>query len=435
VRGNDELNPAVGVLTTGFPRFDGDLAGNFVLFCCRALKARGVDVRVLAPHTAGTRSEEVVDGIPLRRFRYLFPATLERVAYESGTPANLEWNWLAWLGLPFFAVSFWLHACGLARRCQILHAHWIPSGLVALASSPLGRKPVIVSVWGSDLAVARLPLLGRLTMALLRRARTVIAISEAMRAELLALGLPEHKVRVIPTAVSSLARPRGDRDQTRRELGLPVDRPLVLYLGRLSTVKGPAHFVDAARLVSKERPDSAYVVVGDGHLRRELEEAVRATGMADRFVFAGHVRHEEVGRWLSAADLFVLPSLSEGVPHALLEALAFGLPVVASAVGGVPEIVRDGVNGYLVPPGDSPALARRILDLLGAPEKRRDFGDAGRQLVEDRQLTWERFAAELADVYDRALGSASGNPTAATQSLRPNADSRAAAARSSQSKS
>jgi glycosyltransferase involved in cell wall biosynthesis len=435
VRGPGELIPVVGVLTTGFPRFDGDLAGNFVLFCCRALKARGLDVRVLAPHTAGTPSEELVEGIPLRRFRYLFPASLERVAYERGTPANLEWNWLAWLGLPFFALSFWLHACRLARRCDILHAHWIPSGLVALAASPLGRKPVVVSVWGSDLALARLPLGGRLTMALLRRAAAVIAISEAMRGELVALGLPDHKVRVIPTAVAALPRPKGARDEIRRELGLPADRPLVLYLGRLSTVKGPAHFVDAARLVLQERPDSGFVVVGDGHLRPELEDAVRAMGRADRFSFAGHVRHEEVGRWLSAADLFVLPSLSEGVPHALLEALAFGLPVVASAVGGVPEIVQDGVNGYLVPPGDSPAIARRILDLLGSPERRRAFGEAGRRLVEERQLTWDRFAAELADVYAGALESRPASHASAPQRPRPNADSSAATARSSQSKS
>jgi len=407
VRGPGALIPVVGVLTTGFPRFAGDLAGNFVLFCCRALKARGLDVRVLAPHAAGTPPEEVVAGIPVRRFRYLFPASLERVAYESGTPANLEWNWLAWLGLPFFALSFWLHARPLARRCQVLHAHWIPSGIVALASSPPGRRPpVVVSVWGSDLALARLPLVGRLIMALLRHASTVIAISEAMRRELLALGLPDHKVTVIPTAVSSLVRPKGARDEVRRELRLPSDRPLVLYLGRLSTVKGPAHLVDAARLVLKECPDAGFVVVGDGHLRPELEDAVRAMGMADRFSFAGHVRHEEVGRWLSVADLFVLPSLSEGVPHALLEALAFGLPVVASAVGGVPEVVQDGVNGYLVPAADSPALARRILDLLGSPERRRAFGEAGRRLVEERQLTWDRFAAELADVYDRALESA-----------------------------
>jgi glycosyltransferase involved in cell wall biosynthesis len=404
VRGGGELIADVGMLTTGFPRYDGDLAGNFVFFCCRALQARGLKVQVVAPHAPGTLTEETLGGIPIRRFRYLFPGALERVAYDDGTPANLGRSWLAWLGLPFFIVSFWLHACWLARRSRLLHAHWIPAGLVALATRPFGGpRPVIVSVWGSDLALGRLPVLGRLIIALLRRATTVIAISESMKRELLALGLPKDAVVVIPTAVSTMTAPTGGKEQTRRELGLPPHRPVVLYLGRVATVKGPMHFVDAAGRVLREHRDATFVVVGDGHLRPELEAAVRAAGMAEHFFFAGHVRHEEVGRWLGVADLFVLPSLSEGVPHALLEAFAFGLPVVASAVGGVPEIVSDGVNGYLVAPADAPDLARRILSLLRSPETRLAFGEAGRRLVQDRQLTWDRVAADVAEIYRRAL--------------------------------
>jgi glycosyltransferase involved in cell wall biosynthesis len=227
-----------------------------------------------------------------------------------------------------------------------------------------------------------------------------------MKRELLALGLPEEKVVVVPTAVSPMPPPAGSREDIRRGLGLPLDRPLVLYLGRLEPVKGPGHLVEAARLVLAEVPEAGFVFVGGGHLRPELESAVRTKGMTDDFFFAGTVRHDEVGRWLSAADLFVMPSLSEGVPHALLEALAFGLPAVASAVGGVPEIVRDDVNGYLVAPADPAALARRIVLLLRDPEKRRAFGDAGRKIVEQRRLTWDRFAAEVATVYERALSSA-----------------------------
>lgn len=407
MRGRGELIADVGMLTTGFPRYGGDLAGNFVFFCCRALQDLELRVLVVAPHAPGTATQETLGGIPVRRFRYLFPAALERVAYDDGTPANLGRSWLAWLGLPFFIVSFWVHACWLARRSRLLHAHWIPAGLVALATRPFGGpRPVIVSVWGSDLALGRLPVLGRLIIALLRRATTVIAISESMKRELLALGLAEDAVVVIPTAVSTMTAPTGGKEQTRRELGLPPHRPLVLYLGRLATVKGPGHFVDAARIVLQEHRDATFVVVGDGHLRPELEEAVRAAGVTEHFFFAGHVRHEEVGRWLSAADLFVLPSLSEGVPHALLEAFAFGLPVVASAVGGVPEVVSDGVNGYLVSPADPSDLARRILSLLRSPETREAFGKAGRQLVRERQFTWGRVAADVAEVYRRALAPA-----------------------------
>jgi glycosyltransferase involved in cell wall biosynthesis len=397
----------VGVLTTGFPRHDGDLAGNFVFFGCRALRDLGLKLTVVAPHTAGTAREETVEGIPVRRFRYFLPPSWQRVAYASGGPSNLRRSWLAWLGLPAFTVSYWLHARRLARRCQILHAHWIPSGLIALASSPFGRRPpVVVSVWGSDLSLARHPLLGRLTIAALRHASAIVAISETMKRELLALGLPEEKVVVVPTAISPMPPTVGSREDVRRALGLPPDRLLVLYLGRLEPVKGLGHLVEAAGLVLAEVPKAAFVLVGGGHLRPELESAVRAKGMTADFFFAGDVRHDEVGRWLSAADLFVMPSLSEGVPHALLEALASGLPAVASAVGGVPEFVRDDVNGYLVAPADPAALAQRVVLLLRDPEKRSAFGDASRKLIEQRRLTWDRFAADVSAVYERALSSA-----------------------------
>jgi hypothetical protein len=96
----------VGVLTTGFPRREGDLAGNFVFFCCRALRARGLGISVVAPHTPGTPVTESIGGVPVRRFRYFYPSSLERVAYRDGTPANLRRSGLAWLGLPPFALSF-----------------------------------------------------------------------------------------------------------------------------------------------------------------------------------------------------------------------------------------------------------------------------------------------------------------------------------------
>jgi phosphatidyl-myo-inositol dimannoside synthase len=254
VLGGDLTAGRIGVLTTGFPRHDGDLAGNFVFFCCRALRERGLSLTIVTPHTAGTAREESMEGLPVRRFRY-FPSALERVAYASGTPSNLQRSWLAWLGLPSFIVSFWLQARRLARRSQILHAHWIPSGLIALASSRgRQRPPVVVSVWGSDLAMARLPLLGRLTIAILRSASAIVALSEAMKRELVALGLPAANVIVIPTAVSPLPRPEGNREEVRRALGLPAHRPLAVFLGRLEPVKGAAHLVEAARLVLDEVP-------------------------------------------------------------------------------------------------------------------------------------------------------------------------------------
>ncbi len=392
----------IGILTTSFPRFPGDLAANFVYQCCRELQRNGLEVRVAAPHTAGAPIEERMDGIRVERFRYLHPPSLQRVAY--GTPGNLRRSWLARLSLPLFLFSLYWSARRLAHESDVLHAHWIPSGLIALATRPFGgRPPVVVSVWGSDVALLRAPFLGRLVRVLLRRVAAVIAVSETMKRELVGLGLRPERVVVVLSAATDLPRPQVDREQLRRQLGLPAGRPVVLYLGRLSPEKGPHLLLDAARRVVEAVPEVQFALVGDGNLRPTLEATVDAQGLRGHVLFAGLVPHHEVGAWLAAADVLVLPSLSEGLPHTVMEAMAFSLPVVATAVGGVPEIVHDGVSGYVVPPAQSVPLADRLVDLLRDPERRRRFGEAGADRFREMGLNWERVAALVLEVYEKAL--------------------------------
>jgi glycosyltransferase involved in cell wall biosynthesis len=231
-----------------------------------------------------------------------------------------------------------------------------------------------------------------------------------MRSELVASGLPEDRMRVILTASTPLDVPAESRDAIRTRLRLPVERPVVLYLGRLSEVKGPRHLVAAAAEVLRHAPEAFFALVGDGPLELALRAAVRERGLEDSVLFAGFIPHDEVGHWLAAADVFVLPSLSEGLPHALIEAMSFALPVVASAVGGVPELVADGVNGRLVPPADEAALADALLGLIRDPHARLRFGEEARRGAAARRLTWERFADEVEAVY--ASISSSKTPSA-----------------------
>lgn len=377
-----------------------------MLATCRALQARGHDTSVLAPHTAGTPVGETLEGVPVRRFRYLWPERLQRVSYDSGTMANLRRSWSARLGLPFLLGAFWTRAGALARRSDVVHAHWIPAGLIALTSWSR-RAPVVVTVWGSDLALLRLRGLGPPVRRALRGAARVIAVSEAMARDLVALGIPREKVTVVLTAIDPLPPPALPRAELRARLGLPADRPLALFLGRLSPVKGPDVLIDAVRLLRDRQPEACFVLAGDGQLRAPLEEAVQAQGLQGQVMFAGFVARENVADYLAASDLLVLPSRSEGLPHAVLEAMAFSLPVVASAVGGVPEAVSDGVTGALVPPEDPRALADALESLLADAERRAAMGAAGRQAFDAREHTWDRVARELEAIY---LDVARGRP-------------------------
>jgi glycosyltransferase involved in cell wall biosynthesis len=369
-----------------------------VLATCQALQARGHATAVLAPHTAGTATAETLEGVRVRRFRYLWPDRLQRVSYDSGTLANLRRSWSARLGLPFLLGAFWSHAGGLARAYDVVHAHWIPAGLIALTSWSR-RAPVVVTVWGSDLALLRLPGLGAVARAVLRRAARVIAVSEAMARELVALGIPRDTVTVVLTAIDPLPRPAPPGAELRARLGLPADRPIALFLGRLSPVKGPDVLIEAVRLLRERQPRALFVLAGDGQLRAPLEDAVRAHGLQEQVRLAGFVPRENVADYLAASDLLVLPSRSEGLPHAVLEAMAFSLPVVASHVGGVSEVVEDGVTGALVPPDDPPALAAALEPLLADADLRARHGAAARAAFERRDFTGERVARELEGIY------------------------------------
>jgi glycosyltransferase involved in cell wall biosynthesis len=173
--------------------------------------------------------------------------------------------------------------------------------------------------------------------------------------------------------------PTRPRDDVRRELGVPCDAPVVGTVTRLSDQKAPLDFVAAAAKVVEYYPDVHFVVVGDGPLREEVEAEIAARNLGDHMHLTGLRR--DVPDLMHSFDIFALSSLWEGLPRVLPQAMAAGLPIVATAVDGNAEAVTDGVNGFLTPPGDPEAFADALVRLLGNPDLARDFGKAGLQMV------------------------------------------------------
>jgi glycosyltransferase involved in cell wall biosynthesis len=193
--------------------------------------------------------------------------------------------------------------------------------------------------------------------------------------------------------------------QARRAIGMPVGVPLVGSLGRLHPQKGFSDLLTAFAQVRQRVSSVRLFVAGDGELRDDLEAQARSLGIAAAVTFAG-VR-ADVSEILAALDVFVLPSLWEGMPNAVLEAMAAGLPVVATAVGGTPEVVVDRVTGLLVPPQDPGALARAIERLLRDPGLRRTMGRAGRRRVE-RHFHIQETVRQVQDLYEALLRDKAG---------------------------
>jgi glycosyltransferase involved in cell wall biosynthesis len=332
----------VVVLTTSYPRYEGDAAGRFVADAVEHVRERGVEVEVVSPAS----------------FRHY------GIAYGAGVPGNLRASPAKALLLPAFLGSFTRAARQAARNADLVHAHWLPAGLVALAT----RRPFVVQLWGTDVELARHA--PRPARAVLRRARLALCASSALAGAARELGARE--VRVVPPGVEAV--------EGRREEANP---PEVLYAGRLSPEKGVLELVEAARGMK-------LVVAGDGSLRARVPGAL------------GFVAPDELARLYARAAVVSCPSRREGFGIACLEAMAHGVPVVASGVGGLLDLVVDGETGLVVPPGDVRALRAALERLLGDPELRRRMGEAARRRARER-FSWERFGELTLEAYERAL--------------------------------
>lgn len=330
------------VLTTSYPRGPDDVAGVFVRDAVEHLREAGVEVDVVSPAS----------------FRHF------GLAYGHGIVGNLRAQPWRMLLVPFFLLSYARAARKAARGADVVHAHWLPSALAALATG----KPFVLQLWGSDVALGlRAPSAVR---PLLRRARVVLSPSHALAEDARRLGATE--VRIVPSGVDVPA-----------EVGDPANPPHVLYVGRLAAEKGVPELLDATAGLPR-------VIVGDGPLRDGIPDAV------------GFVAPSELGAYYERAAVVVCPSRREGYGVAAREAMAYGRPVVASAVGGLLDAVVDDVTGILVPPRDPASLRAALERLLADPELRRRLGrEARRHVVEE--LSWDAATSRTRAAYDAAL--------------------------------
>ncbi|HDQ00218.1 MAG TPA: glycosyltransferase [bacterium] len=216
----------------------------------------------------------------------------------------------------------------------------------------------------------------------LRYCKKVVSVSEATAKWLVEKrGVPEKKVMVIPYGVDIEKYSTGSGLEKRKTMGWSADDKVVGMVGRLVEQKGHIYLIDAAREVVKKYPQVKFVLVGDGYLRSELEAKVRAHKLNSNFIFLGF--RDDVHELLTTFDIFVLPSLYEGLPNVVLEAMASGLPVVATPVDGTKEAVVDGETGILIPERDGDRLAIELLRLLDNHCLAKKFGKKGRKRVED----------------------------------------------------
>ena len=292
-----------------------------------------------------------------------------------------------------------------AARPAVFHAHltWPLACKHGLTAAILARVPAIVATEQLfvEAAYSRTTRIQQRLIA--KGVHCYIAVSrEVARRLRQAFRMPEHKIKVVHNAIPLDSFDRPANSALRAILAGPAERPIVLTTARLDRQKGLCYLLKAAALV----PEALFVLAGDGPERASLEAQAHQLGMDDRIVFLGY--RQDISDLLASCDLFVLPSLFEGLPLAVLEAMAAGKPVIATAIGGTDEAVVPGETGLLVPPADPGALAEAIRALLSDPARAQRLAARGKDRAH-REFSAATMVQRITHIYDEALGLREGS--------------------------
>ncbi len=295
----------------------------------------------------------------------------------------------------------------LRLKPTIVHTHSSKAGLIGRWAARLAGAPIIVhSIHGYGFTPGQPPALRRALIAVERRAgrftTRFFSVSEANRKRGVELGLfPAERCSLIRSGIDleAFRNKRVDRDAKKRELGLEAGCPAIGMVAPLKPQKAPLDFVRLAALVHRARPDARFLFVGDGELRGAMEAEIKRLGLGPVLHLIGWRR--DVAEIMRCLDVFVLTSLWEGLPRVYLEACASAVPVVGTRVDGASEVIREGVNGYLVEAGDVQAMADRALSLLAHPDAARRMGEQGRALPSEFDI--RHMVRQQESEYDRLL--------------------------------
>ena len=396
------------ILSHMFPNCLDGSAGIFVLEQAKALREAGVTVHIVSPTPWAPRQLGFLSSV--RKYGVIpMQSTVAGFVVDHPRVPTLPKNvGFAWTGILFY-LSCRRLVGQLVRELAIdvIHAHTIlPDGF---AAALLGREfglPTVCTAHGSDVNVypRRYRFARHASRWSLRHADRMVTVSESLKDEALALAGPRD-ISVVHNGADTEIFKHRPKNEARSQLNLNATARLITFVGYLRPEKGLHVLLQAfARL---GRPETRMCIVGDGPLRDSLTVQARELGVLDRCLFVGKQPHEEIPKWIAGSDCIVLPSLSEGLPTILPEAMLCGIPVIATPVGGIPEVIRDRETGLIVPCCDPVSLATALEKLLSDEALTSEIANRAQNFAQ-RCLTWAGNARAMLDIYnDAARNSAS----------------------------
>lgn len=396
------------VLSSMYPRENNSSAGIFIHHQVRNLVMLGCNIVVVCPLPSVPRllatnarrlgyretpPEITMDGIRVLYPRYIRPPGNMFHATSSYQIAHVT--------------SRVIHKLGLEFRPDILHAHTAtPHGYAGLLTCQRFGFPLVVSLRGSDVDIYphRDRLTRRMTKIVLTKADHLTSVSRALKSSATKIASLRKDISVVYTGcdLNVFLNSAEKRKAFRERLRISEESILLVFIGRLSREKGIIDLGQAFIRTCRAKIDVQLLCVGSGKDGKLLADMMNAAGVQDKLHFLDARPHEEIPGWLNAADVLVLPSWHEGLPNVVVEAMACERPVIATDVGGIPEVVEDGRNGILVKKNDINGLYNAIIQLSTDPSKRKLMGTYGRRTVK-RKFAWQKNAQAVRRIYESLL--------------------------------
>jgi len=397
------------ILTHTYPKFEGDSTAPFMSCLAQAYADLGHQVFVLTPFVKGLqwpkRNPRVIS------YKYIWPPKLHLLGYSRSMFADVRLRFSNYFLAPFMFFFGFLALWKLVKKekIDIIHAHWIvPNGFLAALVCRLTKTPLVVSIPGSDVQVARKnKIFAKMAVFASKIADLVTTNSEDLKQAMVDLGAEPKKFKMIIYGIDKdkMRIDTTQNNQLRKKLELDKNDIIVLAVGRLVYKKGFDILIKAMSEIIKKNPKVKTIIVGDGDLKNDLVNLVKKLKVQQNVIFTGTVPYKELIYYYNLADIFTMPSVSpppDGLNVCVIDAMACGKPIVATNIAGNPLVVKDGVNGLLIPQKRPDLLAKALLKLFFSKNLREKYGKAGRRLVLQK-FTWEKLAQEYLKYFNKIV--------------------------------
>ncbi|BAI60965.1 putative glycosyltransferase [Methanocella paludicola SANAE] len=397
-------------ITSSFPRYNGDYAGNFIFKLSASIAKKGYHMIILAPYDMNSKLIESIGSLRVYRFKYFYPNNLQKLSYGGGIANNLKNSNLAKIELPLFFILELYNTIIIIKKenIQIIHSHWLlPQGFNGAICKKIFQTYHIATIHGSDInTIKKSMILRKVCSFICNNSDLITTNSSYTRDKLLSIcKIEKSKVKIIPMGIFIPENMiSNDICNLKKELNT---NKLILNVGRLINWKGTKYLIIAMSNIIKQYPDAKLVIVGKGPEKESLIKLSNELNLHSNIIFLDKVDNAELEKYYLSADVFVLPSIdidgqTEGLGVVLLEAMSYGVPVVGTNVGGIPDIIKDNYNGYLVQQKSPEELSTRIIQILSDNGLSKKFIINGLNTMHD-YFTWEIIANNFSLEYEKLL--------------------------------